>query len=100
MRRRNKNVSAFWGGQNLPKKLCGDLYFRASTCLEKLGLGGWNLQAVSCLNMNWKSPFQAEPRQLLETPADSDLQMISGVWVHVVQQCALHTAVLFRGETH
>jgi len=63
MRRRNKNVSPFWGGQKPPRKLFGDLYFRASTCLKKLGLGGWNLQAVSCLNVNWKSPFHAEPRQ-------------------------------------
>ena len=63
MRRRNKNVSTFWGGQKPPRKLLGDLYFRASTCLKKLGLGGWNLQAVRCLNVNWKSPFHAEPRQ-------------------------------------
>jgi hypothetical protein len=47
-----------------PKKLSGDLYFRASTCPRKLGLGGRNPRAVSSLNVNWKSPFHAEPRQV------------------------------------
>src|SRR5208283_813797 len=71
MRRRNKNVPIFWGGPKPPRKLLGDLYFRASTCLKKLGLGGWNLQAVNCLNVNWKSPFHAEPRQLEREPKQS-----------------------------
>ena len=71
MRRRNKNVSTFWGGQKPPRKLLGDPYFRASTCLKKLGPGGWNLRAVRCLNVNWKSPFHAEPRQLWKKPSAS-----------------------------
>jgi hypothetical protein len=74
MRRRNKNVSTFWGGQKPPRKLLGDPYFRASTCLKKLGLGGWNPQAVSGLNVNWKSPFHAEPRHLVITvPLDAEM---------------------------
>jgi hypothetical protein len=30
--------------------------------MEELELGGRNLKAVNGLNVNWKSPFHAEPR--------------------------------------
>lgn len=60
MRPRKKGVSAFWGCPKPPRQLSGDPYLRASSCLKKLGLGGVNLRAVSCLNLNWRSPFHAE----------------------------------------
>src|SRR5437870_1795154 len=62
MRRRNKNVSAFGGGKTSPKRLLGDLYFRASLCLKKLGAWGPEPSSQYCLDVNWKSPFHAEPR--------------------------------------
>jgi hypothetical protein len=33
--------------------------------MEKLGPGGRNLKAVNALNVNWKSPFYAEPRHAI-----------------------------------
>jgi hypothetical protein len=59
MRRPNKNISTFGEAKTLPEKICG--------------AGGRNPQAFRYLNVNWKSPFHAEPRQdhLLKAKAKS-----------------------------
>ena len=65
MRRRNKNVSTFWGGQNLPEKFCWKPLFQSLLMPQKTWARGQESPSRYCLNVNWKSPFHAEPRHLL-----------------------------------
>src|SRR5713101_8472863 len=68
MRRRNKNVSTFWGGQNLSEKFCWRPLFQSLLMPQKTWARGQESPSWYCLNVNWKTPFHAEPRQSHEAP--------------------------------
>src|SRR5207244_9730997 len=49
MRRRNKNVSTFWGGQNLPEKFCGRPLFQSLLMPQKTWAWGQESPSWYCL---------------------------------------------------
>jgi hypothetical protein len=58
MRRRNKNVSIFGGGQKPPRKQIPETFISEPPhALKKLGLGGRNLQPFLVLKRELEKPI-------------------------------------------